>query len=237
MVLLRRAPAGPQAGFVMSAKGARSLPRRLLGAVAMAWVCALGVPAALASEGGAAGTAAEPMSADARFALQWILATRDHRGMPFAVVDKKNARVYVYDARARMVGSTSVLLGMARGDHSVPGVGDVPPARIPIADRTTPAGRFVTEPGENHVGEHVIWVDYAAALAIHRVRPDAARDARLRRLASGDPDAQRVSAGCIVVPVSFYDEVVRPTLGSRRGVVYVLPEMRPVREMFAGGDS
>ncbi|WP_280155574.1 hypothetical protein [Piscinibacter sp. XHJ-5] len=205
--------------------------RKALVAVAVAWMGVCGALPVQAFERTAA-SAGEPMSADARFALQWILATRDNHGMPFAVVDKKDARVFIYDARGHLVGATRALLGMARGDHSVPGIGDVPPARIPVADRTTPAGRFVTEPGENHVGEHVVWVDYAAALAIHRVRPDAARDARLQRLASGRPDAQRVSAGCIVVPVDFYDDVVRPTLGQRRGVVYVLPEMRPVREMF-----
>ena len=207
--------------------------REALGAVAVAWICVCSTPVAQAAEQRAAADVADiQMSADARFALQWIQAMRDNRGMPFAIVDKKDARVFVYDARGHLVGATRALLGMARGDHSVPGIGDVPPARIPVADRTTPAGRFVTEPGENHLGEHVVWFDYGAALAIHRVRPDAARDARLQRLASGRPDAQRVSAGCVVVPVSFYEDVVRPTLGRRRGVVYVLPETRPVKDMF-----
>jgi len=36
----------------------------------------------------------------------------------------------------------------------------------------------------------------------------------------------------VVVPVAFYDDVVSPLLGRQRGVVYVLPETRPVGEMF-----
>jgi hypothetical protein len=34
--------------------------------------------------------------------------------------------------------------------------------------------------------------------------------------------------------VAFYETVVEPLLGRRRGVVYVLPESGPVQAMFAG---
>jgi len=115
--------------------------------------------------------------------------------------------------------------------------GVLPPARIPPAARTTPAGRFASEPGRNLDGEAVVWFDYDAGLAIHRLRADAARPARLQRLASRLPAAQRVSAGCVVVPVAFYETRVEPLLGRRRGVVYVLPEVRSVREVFAGGSA
>ena len=36
------------------------------------------------------------------------------------------------------------------------------------------------------------------------------------------------------VPVEFYERIVAASLGKRRGVVYVLPETRPVSEMFGG---
>jgi len=49
---------------------------------------------------------------------------------------------------------------------------------------------------------------------------------------SANRDEKRISYGCIVVPVAFYDAVVRPSLGRQRGVVYVLPETRPVAEML-----
>lgn len=212
--------------------------RKALGAVAMAGLCVWGGGSQAAERPGrAAVRAGNAASDDVQFTLQWIAATRDNHGKPFAVVDKRHARIHVYDARGRLVSSSGALLGMARGDHAIPGVGNIPPARIPVAHRTTPAGRFATEPGRNLDGEDVIWIDYEAGLAIHRVRSNAARDARLQRLAAGVPEATRVSAGCVVVTVEFYDKVIRPVLGHGGGVVYVLPEMSPVREMFASRDA
>lgn len=173
-------------------------------------------------------------SADARQMLQWVLATADHGGRAFAVVDKKDARIYVVDAQGRLAGATPVLLGAARGDQSVPGIGDRPLDQIRPEERTTPAGRFESEPGRNLSAEHVVWFDYDAGLAIHRVRPGASYGARMQRLASGGGDGKRVSLGCVVVPEMFYDEVIRPVLGQGRGVVYVLPETVPVQRTFAG---
>ncbi len=103
------------------------------------------------------------------------------------------------------------------------------------AERTTPAGRFASEPGRNLSGEHVVWVEYDSGFAIHRVRPGAGYERRLQRLASATPADNRASLGCVVVGPTFYDEVVAPALGQQRGVVYVLPETRPVASLF--GDT
>jgi hypothetical protein len=35
-----------------------------------------------------------------------------------------------------------------------------------------------------------------------------------------------------VVPVAFYEGVIRPLLGKTYSVVYVLPETRPVQALF-----
>jgi hypothetical protein len=102
-----------------------------------------------------------------------------------------------------------------------------------VADRTTPAGRFVTEPGRNLDGEDVVWFDYGAGLAIHRLRAGSSFDARTQRLASDRPQDHRASAGCVVLPVGFYEQVIAPAFGQRRGVLYVLPEVRPMHELFA----
>jgi hypothetical protein len=136
----------------------------------------------------------------------------------------------VFAADGRLLGATRALLGSALGDDSAPGVGDLEPAKIPLHQRTTPAGRFVSEPGFNLDGEHVVWVDYDAGIAIHRLRPGASRPSRERRLATATAADKRVSLGCIVVPPSFYDAIVRPALGGRLAVVYVLPETRPVAD-------
>ncbi|WP_233151575.1 L,D-transpeptidase [Pelomonas sp. KK5] len=166
----------------------------------------------------------QPVTPDARRMAEQAFASGDTAGKPFAVVDKKQARIYVFEADGRMVGSASSLLGLARGDASAPGVGTKVSTGIPLAERTTPAGRFDSEPGHNIKGEAIVWVDYGAAVAIHRLRPAPAEQRRPERLASANPDDKRISLGCIVVAPAFYDGVIAPTLGRQRGVVYVLPE-------------
>lgn len=163
----------------------------------------------------------------------WAFADGDAAGRPFAVVDKEQARIFVFGADGRLAGNAAVLLGQARGDASAPGVGTRVAAGIPPQERTTPAGRFTSQPGHNLQGEAIVWVDYDAAVAIHRLRPSPVQARRAQRLASRSADDNRVSLGCIVVSESFYDNVVAPLLGRQRGVVYVLPETRAWTELFA----
>jgi hypothetical protein len=175
------------------------------------------------------------VSFEVRKVARWAFGTRDMQGRPFAVVDKKVARIFVFDADGRMQGSTSVLLGLAKGDDSTPGVGRNPVSAIAPHERTTPSGRFESEPGRNDKGEAIVWVDYNAAVAIHRLRPTSENQRRPQRLASRTPLDNRISLGCIVVPEAFYDAVITPTLGTHRGVVYVLPETRSADAEFGIG--
>jgi hypothetical protein len=164
------------------------------------------------------------VSGDAQRVVRWVAQAGDADGQPYAVVDKRHARIYVFDRGGRLAGSAPALLGQAHGDSSAPGVGAIAPAEIPPALRTTPAGRFASQPGRNTKGEAVVWVDYATAIAIHRLRPAPAAERRAQRLASPSPQDNRISLGCVVVDGVFYDSVVAPILGRERGVVYVLPE-------------
>jgi hypothetical protein len=179
----------------------------------------------------------QPASQDARALAQWSFASGDTQGRPFAVVDKKDARLFVFSADGRLVGAAPALLGLARGDDSAPGVGRKVSTGIPREERTTPAGRFESEPGHNISGEAIVWIDYDAAVAIHRIRPTPAAERRPQRLASETPADNRISLGCVVVDAAFYDQVVGPTLGRQRGVVYVLPETRDWRAQFGIGQQ
>jgi PAS domain-containing protein len=169
---------------------------------------------------------------DPRWLARAIVAAADNRAAPFAVVDKKNARVFVFDAAGRLQGWSPVLLGLARGDDSVPGIGEREMSRIRPDERTTPAGRFRTEPGRNTKGEDIVWIDYDAAVSMHRVRTTDKSERRLERLASPSVADNRISYGCINVPAEFYDAYIKPALGSRRGVVYVLPETVAPHQRF-----
>ena len=176
----------------------------------------------------------ERVSDEARDAADRVIQTADHRQRPFAIVDKLEARVYVFDGAGRLAGASTVLLGLAPGDTSIADMAQRRPASLAPHERSTPAGRFESQPGHNDRGEAIVWVDYAASLAIHRMRPAPAPERRVERLASATPDDNRITLGCIVVPVAFYEAVVEPLLGRQRGVVYVLPETRPVQAMFGG---
>lgn len=172
----------------------------------------------------ATSTPETPPPAAMRLAQQ-VLTSADHGGLPFAVVDKKAAMLAVFRGDGQLVGSTPVLLGRTPGDRAAPGVGArTQNGQLQVADQVTTAGRFGSQPGRNLAGEDVVWIDYESALAIHRLRPGASQRERSLRLASTNPQARRVSAGCVVVPVAFYEAVVAPVLGRGRGVVYVMAE-------------
>lgn len=175
---------------------------------------------------------ADALSNDARQLLERIRATHDNQQLPFAIVDKKTASIHLFDAAGVRTGFSRILLGLARGDDSVPGIGIRHISRIRPFERTTPAGRFKTEPGRNMTGEDIVWVDYDAAISMHRVRTANKADRRLERLTTPGASDKRISYGCINVPASFYDAYIRPTLGASDGVVYVLPETRTVDAQF-----
>lgn len=176
--------------------------------------------------------AQEAPSQEARDMANWVMDSRDHRGMPFVIVDKRHVRVFVFKPEGTLDGATVALMGSAIGDDTVEGIGEREMSAIEPHERTTPAGRFVSQPGINSFGEDIIWVDYEAAVSMHRVRAKEPRERRLERLASATTDDNRISFGCINLPVAFYEDVVKPVLGSRRGVIYVLPETRPVQAVF-----
>ena len=180
-------------------------------------------PTAAAGVGAQTGAVAGAPSA-ALAAVSGAAIINPH-ALPWALVDKRNASLTVFHADGSLAGRSPVLLGVDRGDASVPGVGErTQSGRLRAGDRTTPAGRFVSQPGVNLVGEAVVWVDYDAAFAIHRLRSGASEAVRQQRLSSADPALRRASAGCVVVPVAFFENVVQPLLGRGPAIVVVLPE-------------
>jgi hypothetical protein len=178
----------------------------------------------------------ERASREAHQIADWIVDSADNQSLPFVVVDKTDAKIFVFDAGGRIKGAAPALLGLARGDHTVPGIGDREYSDMPPEDRTTPAGRFVAALGTNARGEDVVWVDYDAAISLHRVITNKPEERRLERLATPTPLDNRISFGCINVPARFYETVISPAFTGTKGIVYVLPEIRPAREVFGSYD-
>jgi hypothetical protein len=184
-------------------------------------------PALVAADFGAV----EP-TPDTRQMADWVVARHDNGKLPFIVLDKHDARLYVFEASGRLIDQTPVLLGSSHGDETYPGIGDVPIAQVQPYQRTTAAGRFVTRPGLDADRTDVVWLDYDAALAMHRVINKVKSERRLERIASADPAQRRISWGCINIPIAFFDSYISPVFGKRSGVTYVIPETRTFAEVF-----
>ena len=175
---------------------------------------------------------AEEASPDARSVANWSVRSGDHQQLYFVILDKIHTKVFVFNSSGKLVGASAVLIGAAKGDDSVNGIGGRPMAEVQEHERTTPAGRFLGEPGRNAHGEDVVWVDYAAAVSMHRVRAIEPKERRLERLASTTTEDNRISYGCINMPVEFFETVLKPAFDGRYGVIYVLPEVKSASEVF-----
>jgi len=201
------------------------------------WVSAAVIATAIVCCGGAEATSptvfgAGMASPDARRLAGWITENGDNGGLPFVIIDKTAARVFVADPQGQVLGTASALLGVAIGDASPPGIGDKPLSEITPELRITPAGRFPASLGEDLAGKTVLWVDYAAALSLHTVVTGKPAEHRLQRLASPSVLDKRISYGCINVPPEFFQAIVLPLFKRAGGIVYILPETRSIEAVF-----
>ena len=174
----------------------------------------------------------EVASIDARRVADWAIVSGDNGGLPYVVIDKTRAKVFVFDSNGRLRGATFALLGKARGDDSFPGIGSQKLSTIRPEQRTTPAGRFVASLGHD-LEQDILWIDYTTSISLHRVIRGTPGDHRLQRLATTSPLDKRISYGCINVPVKFFDNVVLETFSGTRGIVYILPEVKTIQEVFS----
>ena len=191
-------------------------------------------PAALSKRANFLG---EVASMEAQQVANWAVASGDHGKMPFLIIDKVRAKVFVFDATGVLRGATMVLLGKARGDDSPSGIGDRPLMAIRPNERITPAGRFVAALGHDFK-QDVLWIDYSTAISLHRVVTGNPGDHRRERLATLSTRDKRISYGCINVPPQFYDGVVLQTFTGTSGIAYILPEVHKLEDVFplaAGG--
>jgi hypothetical protein len=178
----------------------------------------------------------EPASQESKYLADWVVDSGDNQNMPFLIIDKKQAKVFVFDTNGKLHGAAPVLLGSAQGDNSIPGIGKMALSSIKPTDRTTPAGRFVASLGRDSHNKEILWVDYDLGIALHRVVTTQPKERRLQRLDAIDPLEHRISYGCINVPIKFYDNVVSPAFTKTNGIVYVLPEIRLAHEVFGSYD-
>lgn len=181
---------------------------------------------------GVDGPAPQPAGRDVARMSGWVVRSGDNAGLPFAIVDKLASEIFLFTADGRALGSAPALLGAAHGDDSVPGIGDRPLSSIRPAERTTPAGRFIGGYGPASRARTVLWIDFDTAVSLHAVVTANPKERRLERLASPTPKDNRITYGCINVAADFYEDVVRRNLMATKTVFYILPEAKPISEVF-----
>lgn len=188
--------------------------------------------AVLACHAATAAVRPDPASSKVSNLAHWVIASHDNDHMPYVIIDKVNAEVFLFDAAGHLQAAAPALLGLARGDRSVKGIGEEKMSAIRPQDRITPAGRFVASLGRDPHGKEILWVDYKDAIALHPVVKGTPQERRAERLASPTSADNRISYGCINVPLVFYRKFISPAFAHTSGVVYILPEESSVRGFF-----
>lgn len=177
---------------------------------------------------------AEPgLSEAATRVADWIAASGDNGALPYIIIDKQAASLFLFDAKGQSLGEAPVLLGVALGDEATPGIGSKNLAEIGPAEKTTPAGRFLARYGLAAGRQKVLWVDYATSVALHPIPKGVSKkEHRRERMLSPTIDDNRITFGCINVPLAFYGKKVQPLFQKKGGYVYVLPDTKPLEEVF-----
>lgn len=163
--------------------------------------------------------------------LNWVTGAADNKALPYVVLDKAAARIWLYDGKGKRIADAPVLVGIALGDDATPGVGAKSLAEIGPAEKTTPAGRFLAKFGVAAGKTRVLWVDYATSVALHTIPPGNPKEKRVDRMLSPDIADNRITFGCINVPKAFYAKV-GPLFRKKGGYVYILPDAKPIEEVF-----
>ena len=156
--------------------------------------------------------------------------------MPLMPVDQVLVSVLIFDEDGRLQGAEPALLGLARRDNSTPGIGQRKNSNIRTDERATRAGRLIASLGRDVYGGEMLWMAYDTAISLHPIVKGTSEDRRSQRLNSKSPDDNRISYGCINVPIKFYELLIRHTFSGISGIVYILPETRTAQEVFGSCD-
>lgn len=161
----------------------------------------------------------------------WVSQSGDNARLPYIVIDKPSAAMFLFDAKGKQLATAPVLIGIAAGDDATPGIGSKNLSEIGPAEKTTPAGRFLAKFGVAAGKQKVLWVDYATSVAIHTIPPGKPKEKRRERMLSTTIEDNRITFGCINVPKVAYAKI-RQQFGKKGGYVYVLPDSKPIESVF-----
>ncbi|HCL7555079.1 TPA: hypothetical protein N2X54_002090 [Escherichia coli] len=153
----------------------------------------------------------------------WVQETKDNRGQKYIIADKVSGEMHIMDSRGNVLATMPALYGTQKGDAAVPG--QTPAGIFTLQQRYDVASSFggdVQQFAEHSDGS--IW-------AIHRVLTSNPKQMRQARLNSPTAEDNRISLGCINVPADMYNKYLK---NGFKGKLYVIPEQRPLGEVFRG---
>lgn len=153
----------------------------------------------------------------------WVQETKDNRGQKYIIADKVSGEMHIMDSRGNVLATMPALYGTQKGDAAVPG--QTPAGIFTLQQRYDVASSFggdVQQFAEHTDGS--IW-------AIHRVLTSNPKQMRQARLNSPTAEDNRISLGCINVPADMYNKYLK---NGFKGKLYVIPEQRPLGEVFRG---
>lgn len=162
----------------------------------------------------------------------WITHAEDNQKLPFIVIDKKAAMVFVFESNGILIASTPALLGIIIGDDTIPGIGKKKNSEILLHERVTPAGRFTADLGYDINKVDLLWLDYDSGFSMHVVVTGKVTERRLQRLMSNETSDRRITYGCINVSSQFYYSVIQKNFKNTSVIVYVLPEIHSIQKVF-----
>ena len=194
-----------------AAKAIWNAIKKNVAAVSMALAITTGTTLAIPTEANAA-TPTETA------VVQNIVGQNDNQGKQFIVADKQAGTLTMYTASGQQITSTPALFGKTEGDS--------------VSSKNTPSGRFEAKQAnvrtEGYGGSAQVLTQNGQNLqlggssyAIHRVYTKYASENRQGRLDTPTATDNRISLGCINVPVDFYDTYLN---SDQDTVVYVMPE-------------
>lgn len=118
------------------------------------------------------------------------------------------------------------------GDANIESVGKKKNSEILLHERVSPAGRFVVDLGYDVNKQDLLWLDYDSGFSMYVVVTGKATERRLQRLLNNESSDRRISYGCINVFREFYYAVIQNTFANTSGIVYVLPEVHSIKNVF-----
>lgn len=156
--------------------------------------------------------AREGWSAEVRQIAAWAIQENDHAGLPFVVIDQARGRVFAFDAKGRLAGSTPILRNPEWAD-----------------DGAAP-GRFVADTRRSGRAGAIVWANERDTLSVLAAPPAWKRQP--------EPVQYHRSHGhgrSLHVTGEFYRQHLQ-AFRQHAGVAYVLPgtlDIRPGRRVYA----